>query len=117
MISKATRDALLAFRTERDWEQFHTPRNLAIALSIEASELLEHFQWVHPEQESALVEDKRPAIEQEIADLAIYLTYLAHDLRLDLEECVLSKLAVNRSRYPVERSRGSAIKYDRLADT
>lgn len=117
MISESTRDALLAFRAERDWEQFHTPRNLAVALSVEAGELLEHFQWVRPDQEAAVIESKRPAIEHEIADLAIYLTYLAHDLELDLEECVLSKLAVNHARYPVEQSRGSAMKYDRLPDT
>jgi len=114
MISDTTREALLGFRAERDWEQFHTPRNLAIALSVEAGELLEHFQWARSADEAAIVEARRPAISHEIADLAIYLTYLAHDLGLDLEECVLGKLAVNRARYPVEESKGTARKHNQL---
>lgn len=114
MVTEATLEALLAFRRERDWEQFHTPRNLAVAISVEAGELLEQFQWVGPPDEASAVAANRGAIEHEIADLAIYLTYLAHDLRVDLEACIVNKLALNRSRYPVDKSRGVATKHDRL---
>jgi NTP pyrophosphatase (non-canonical NTP hydrolase) len=103
----------LDFRRARDWEQFHTPQNLAIAVSVEAGELLEQFQWV-------LSPDARPAqarmasIEQEVADIAMLLSYLAYDLGIDVDAAVQRKLALNEERYPVEKSRGTATKYDAL---
>jgi dCTP diphosphatase len=104
-------EALLNFRRERDWERFHTPKNLAIAISVEAAELLEHFQWsADSDVQSAGLGEK---VRDEIADVAILLIYLAHDLKIDLDAAVRHKLEVNRDRYPVETSRGNARKHGR----
>jgi dCTP diphosphatase len=106
---------LLAFRTEREWEQFHTPQNLAIALSVEASELLECFQWMK-QGETRPTEATRDALELEVADLIILLSYFCHDLGIDVQAAVERKLAINEMRYSVEKSKGNATKYDQFDD-
>ena len=113
MLDPAIHQRLLEFRSSRKWEQFHTPQNLAVALSVEAAELLEHFQWMSPgdHRPSAAARD---AVELEIADLAILLSYLSHDLGIDVSAAVERKLTINAIRYPVEKSRGTATKYDKL---
>ncbi len=110
MLRKETVAALLTFRHERDWEQFHTPKNLAIAITVEAAELLEHFQWTR-ETGRVEVASNGPVVE-EIADVAILLTYLAHDLGIDLDAAVSQKLQINGQRYPVATSKGTAKKHD-----
>jgi NTP pyrophosphatase (non-canonical NTP hydrolase) len=105
---------LLDFREERDWRQFHTPRNLSTTLCIEAAELLECFQWAADSELSEDVRRERVAIEDEIADVAIVLSYLCHDLGLSLDDAVRCKLDKNRAKYPVDKARGNATKYDRL---
>ena len=104
---------LAEFARERDWDQFHTPKNLAAALSVEAAELLEVFQWLTPEQSSAstLSEKARGKAKEEIADVAIYLLRLCDILELDLESAIEEKLKINEHKYPVDLSRGNAIKY------
>lgn len=114
MLRKETINALLAFRREREWGQFHTPKNLAIAISVEAAELLEHFQWT-TEAGTAEVVSSEPVIA-EIADVAILLTYLVHDLGVDLDAAVMQKLVVNGQRYPVTTSRGNARKHTGTCD-
>lgn len=113
LLDDDVRDAVLAFRREREWEQFHSPQNLAVAIAVEAGELLEHFQWMTP-GETRPTHDARGAVELEVADLVILLSYLAHDLGLDVNAAVRRKLALNATRYPVEKARGNAVKYDRL---
>ena len=113
MLDKETLQAALDFRSERDWEQFHTPQNLAIAISVEAGELLEQFQWMTP-GETRPTEKQRDAIEQEVADVVMLIAYLAHDLGVDINDAVRRKLMLNTMRYPVNKSRGSATKYDAL---
>lgn len=113
MLSNTLRDALIKFRHERDWQQFHSPQNLAVAIAVEAGELLEHFQWMKAGEERPRAEG-RDEVGLELADLVILLTYLAHDLNLDLEAAVRRKLALNAERYPVEKARGSSVKYDKL---
>ncbi len=113
MISAELRERILKFRKDRDWEQFHSARTLAIALSVEAGELLEHFQWISEQDVSRLVSERRAEIAEEIADLAILLTYLTNDLSLDLEEAVKKKLVVNEQKYPVGKFKGSPEKYSR----
>jgi dCTP diphosphatase len=113
MLSHGTIEAALAFRRERDWEQFHTPQNLAIALTVEASELLEHFQWLKPEDPSP-IDTEREAVELEVADNAILLSYFVNDLGIDLDAAVRKKLLLNASRYPVNKSHGNATKYMNL---
>ena len=108
------RDALREFAAERDWEQFHTPRNLATALAVEAAELLEPFQWLDEAAARDLPPDTRAAVEQEMADVLLYLVRLADRLDVDLEKAAQAKIALNAVKYPAEKSRGSARKYDKL---
>ena len=107
-------DQLLEFRRARDWEQFHSPKNLAAAISVEAAELLQCFAWSIDTEVATLAVDSRDAISNEIADIAILLTYLAHDLSIDLELAVKKKIALNAEKYPVEKARGSNKKYTKL---
>ena len=114
MLTPRLVNALLEFRRDREWEQFHTVRNVASALSVEAAELLEHFVWSSDQQVSNIVEEHRRAITSEIADIAILLIYLTHDLSIDLEAAVSTKLTINEQKYPIEKSRGSNKKYTDL---
>lgn len=113
MMHRDIVQALLDFRNERDWKQFHTPLNLAVAISVESGELLEQFQWMK-QDESRPVDGKRDAVRHEVADLAILLTYLTHDLGIDIDEAVREKLELNRQRYPLHKAKGTATKYDAL---
>lgn len=114
MISDQLRDELLAFRKERDWEQFHNLRTLSTSIALEAAELMEHTQWAKDADLPALATAHRDALAEEMADIAILLTYLAHDLHVDLETAVRQKLMKNATNYPVAKARGVATKYDRL---
>ncbi|HPB74988.1 MAG TPA: nucleotide pyrophosphohydrolase [Chromatiaceae bacterium] len=99
---------LLAFARERDWEQFHSPKNLSMALAGECGELLEHFQWLTEAQSAALADDKKAAVGQELADILIYLIRLAERLDIDLIAAAEAKIARNEQRYPVHKVRGDA---------
>lgn len=110
----ALRDALRRFAAERDWDQFHSPKNLAVALSVEAAELLEHFQWLTAEQSAALSPETRARVGEEVADVLLYLIRLADRLDLDLIACAREKLQRNAEKYPVEKARGNARKYTDL---
>ncbi|MBU0655314.1 MAG: nucleotide pyrophosphohydrolase [Gammaproteobacteria bacterium] len=115
MLPNDLMQELIVFRAERDWEQFHTPRNLAISLSLEAGEVLELFQWQDPQGEA--VQAVLPRLQEEVADVAVYLAYLCHDLGIDLEAAIRSKMMKNREKYPVALARGSAKKYTELGET
>ena len=93
-------DALRVFAKARDWEQFHSPKNLASALSVEAAELLEHFQWLTEAQSRALPPEKRAEVGAEMADVLLYLLQLADKLGIDLVEAARSKMLVNARKYP-----------------
>ena len=110
----ALRDAIRAFARVREWEQFHTPKNLVMALSVETAELTEHFQWLTPEQSLCLEEANKSAVAQEIGDVLIYLTRLADVLGIDPLDAAFAKMQVNATKYPVEKSRGHHTKYDKL---
>ncbi|GGC76274.1 nucleotide pyrophosphohydrolase [Enterococcus wangshanyuanii] len=99
------------FRDDRDWRQFHNPKDLAISISLEASELLENFQWKTSEEAK---EKNQENIEQELADVLIYSLMLASDLDLDVEEIIEKKLELNDRKYPVEKSKGNSKKYNKL---
>ena len=114
MLRQDLLDNLLAFRREREWEQFHNPRNLAAALAIEAAELQEIFLWARDDEVDARAAERRDALEQEMADIAMLLSYLCHDLGIDLDTAVSRKMEINRLKYPVEKCRGSSKKYDQL---
>lgn len=106
------RDTVRTFVDERDWDQFHTPKNLACALSVEVAELLEHFQWLHAGQREELGEARLEQVRHEMADVMVYLVRLADKLDVDLGAAVIDKMALNRAKYPAELVRGDARKYD-----
>ena len=108
------RDRLREFVGARDWDQFHNPKNLAMALVAEAGELVEHFQWLTPAQADDLPPDTRIEVEHEIADVLIFLVELADRLGVDPLAAAERKLALNELKYPVEKARGKALKYDKL---
>jgi len=103
-----------AFRDARDWRQFHNPKELAVAITVEAGELLQHFVWQNPEQSDLRVVERRDEIASEIADVAILLFELADNSGIDVAEAVRAKLARNEQRYPVDKARGSNAKYNEL---
>ena len=105
------RDVVRTFVDERDWDQFHTPKNLASALTVEAAELLEHFQWLHTGVASELGEAKLAEVRHEMADVLVYLVRLADKLEVDLGAAVTEKMALNRAKYPADKVRGDARKY------
>jgi dCTP diphosphatase len=106
--------ALRRFASERDWDQFHSPKNLAIALSCEAAELLEIFQWMSEDSSRALSPDQIARVREEIADVLLYVIRLADKLDMDLLEGARDKLALNAQKYPIDRARGSSRKYTEL---
>ncbi len=109
------RDAISTFIEERDWEQFHSPKNLAMALSVEASEIVEHFQWLTEEQSKDLPPEKLAEVREEIGDVMIYLTELADKLGIDPVEAAKSKVAINEQKYPAKLVKGKASKYTEYA--
>lgn len=111
---QALQASLRTFAAERDWEQFHSPKNLATALSVEAAELLEHFQWLTDEQSRALPPEKRDSVAEEVADVLLYLLQLSDKLAIDPLDAARKKLGINAKKYPVERAKGTSKKYSEL---
>jgi dCTP diphosphatase len=109
------RGPISAFIEERDWEQFHSPKNLAMALSVEVAEIVEHFQWLTEEQSKNLPPEKLAEVREEIGDVMIYLTELADKLGIDLVDAAKAKVTINGQKYPVELVKGKASKYTEYA--
>ncbi|PLX86064.1 MAG: NTP pyrophosphohydrolase [Desulfuromonas sp.] len=107
---------MAAFVRERDWEQYHAPKNLSMSIAIEAAELMEHFQWLTVEQSKALDAEALEEIGEELADIVIYALSMANTLGLDLSETVLAKMAKNIRKYPKEKVRGKSHKYTYYRD-
>jgi dCTP diphosphatase len=108
------RARLAEFAAERDWDQFHNPKNLAMALAGETGELVEHFQWLTFEEAADLPRETRDAVALEAADVLLFLLRLCDKLDIDLAAAAQRKLELNAARYPIDKSRGRAIKYDKL---
>lgn len=111
---RALQDDLRKFASDRDWEQFHSPKNLSAALSVEAAELLEHFQWLDDAQSRSLPEGKRAKVAEEVADVFLYLLQISDKLQIDLIQAARDKLRANASKYPVDLAKGSSRKYTEL---
>ncbi len=111
---ESLRDQLRIFAAERDWNQFHSPKNLAAALAVEASELLEHFQWLTEAQSQQLPLETLDEVRAEVADVLLYLIRISDKLGIDLIEAANAKIALNAEKYPVEKARGSSKKYTAL---
>jgi NTP pyrophosphatase (non-canonical NTP hydrolase) len=109
---RALQQRLAAFAAARDWEQFHSPKNLAMALSVEAAEVVEEFQWLTDEHSRSLDVERRERVRLELADVFIYLLRLADQLDVDLMRAADDKLVLNERKYPADRVRGDARKYD-----
>lgn len=107
-------DKIKQFRDERDWMQFHDPKNMAVSIIIEASELLEHFQWKTREDVDKYITENKNEVREEIADIALYLFELADNLDIDLLDAMNQKLSKNEKKYPAEKARGKHTKYNRL---
>lgn len=108
-------DSLLKFRSERDWEQFHTPKNLSMSIAIESAELMEHFQWkTDAETKAYLKTENFRKVCEEIADIASYLLLLSNDLGIDLNQTILDKIKKNAEKYPSQKCKGRSNKYDDL---
>ena len=103
---------LRQFAIDRDWEQFQSPKNVAMALIVEAAELVEHFQWLSEDESYNLPADKREAVSHEMADVLIYLMRLSDRLDIDLLQAVAEKIRLNAEKYPVDKVKGSAKKYN-----
>ena len=99
------------FARERDWDQFHSPKNLSMALIVEAAELLEHFQWLKQSESYQLPDDKLKAVEEELADILVYLVRIADQLGIDLISATNRKIISNEAKYPADMVRGSSRKY------
>jgi NTP pyrophosphatase (non-canonical NTP hydrolase) len=112
----AIRDTVRTFVDERDWDQFHTPKNLSAALSVEAAELLEHFQWLASGSAAELGPAKLEQVRHEMADVLVYLVRLADKLEVDLGAAVEEKMVLNRAKYPADKVRGDVRKYDEYGD-
>jgi NTP pyrophosphatase (non-canonical NTP hydrolase) len=108
------KETLGDFAKERDWDQFHSPKNLSMALIVEAAELVEHFQCLNQEQSAGLSQRKIDEISEELADILIYLVRIADKLDVDLFTAVLKKIEKNSKKYPVEQAKGNARKYSEL---
>ena len=105
------RNRINTFVVERDWGQFHTPKNLAMAMIVEAAELVEHFQWDTPIESQNLKPEKREAVSHELADIFVYLLRLAEVLQINLIEAANEKIDLNAQKYPIEKAKGSNAKY------
>ena len=105
---------ILAFRDARDWKQFHNPKDMAISLSLEASEVLEHFQWKKPAEIETYVKTHKNKIAEELADVLNWILLMSHDLDIDILQALDKKITKNESKYPVEKSKGKHTKYNKL---
>ena len=111
------RHRLNDFVNERDWAQFHTPKNLAMAMIVEAAELVEHFQWDTPAESQQLTAEKREQVSHELADTFVYLLRIAEVLNIDLIEAANKKIELNALKYPVDKAKGSNAKYTKYVDS
>ena len=118
MFTNNTLDSLTSrlrlFAAEREWDRFHTPKNLAAAMSVEAAEVLEHFQWLTDKQSVSLSQEEKSSVALELADVLLYLIRLADKLDINVMDAAARKLEINATKYPVDRAKGSAAKYTEL---
>lgn len=105
---------IIEFRDKRDWKQFHNPKDVAISLVLEASELMEHFQWKNPEEIEKHLADKKDDVADELADVLYWVLLMAHDLNIDIEQALIKKLEKNELKYPEDKAKGLHTKYTEL---
>ncbi len=114
---KTTKDItkrIIAFRDARDWKQFHNPKDVALSLVLEATEVMEHFQWKNAKEMEKYVRENKVAIGEELADVLYWVLLMSHDLDIDILSALDRKLKINEAKYPVEKAKGKHTKYDKL---
>ena len=109
-------DRIISFRDERDWKQFHNPKDMAISLVLESTELLEHFQWKNEAEISEHLDAKRSEVADELSDVLYWVILMANDLDINLNKALSDKMDKNEAKYPVEKARGNHKKYTELED-
>jgi len=112
-IKKLT-EKIIKYRDERDWKQFHNPKDVAISLVLEAGEVMEHFQWKNKEEMQEYIKTNKENIGEELADVLYWVLLMSHDLNIDVIEALEKKMIKNEDKYPVEKAKGSAKKYNEL---
>jgi NTP pyrophosphatase (non-canonical NTP hydrolase) len=105
---------IIAFRDARDWKQFHNPKDLSLSLVLEASEVMEHFQWKSPKEIEEYVKTNKADIGEELADVLYWVLLMSHDLGIDMKDALLKKIEKNQAKYPVEKAKGTHKKYNQL---
>lgn len=105
---------IIAFRDDRDWKQFHNPKDTAISLSLEASEFLEHFQWKNEKEVEGYIKSHKKELGEELVDILYWVLLNAHDLEIDLDKAFNEKMKVNGKKYPINKSKGKHTKYNKL---
>ncbi len=107
-------DIVIRFRDERDWKQFHNPKDAALSLMLEAAEVLEHFQWKNPKEIEEYVAVHKADISEELADVMYFVFLMSHDMGIDLADAFVKKMQKNAEHYPVHKAKGKHVKYDKL---
>ena len=105
---------VVAFRNKRNWKQFHNPKDLSLSLVLEATEVMEHFQWKNPQEVEEHIKKNKTEISEELADVMYWVLLMSHDLKIDIEKAVDRKLDINDKKYPVEKAKGRHDKYNKL---
>lgn len=111
---KALTNKIIDFRDKRDWKQFHNPKDIALSLVLEATEVLEHFQWKNPEEVKEYVKNHKHEIAEELADVLCWILLMSYDLHIDIRKALKSKIKKNEEKYPVEKAHGKHTKYNKL---
>ncbi len=111
---KKLTERIVKFRDDRDWKQFHNPKDLAISLSLEASEVVEHFQWKNTEEITLHIKNNKKEIAKELADVFYWVLLMAHDLEIDIEKAFEIKMKENAKKYPIKKAKGKHTKYNKL---
>ncbi len=112
-IKKLTKQ-IVDFRNRRKWKQFHNPKDVSLSLVLEATEVMEHFQWKNTEEMKEYVKKNKQAISEELADVMYWVLLLSHDLSIDIEKALERKIEINNQKYPVKKSKGKHTKYTEL---
>lgn len=112
-IKRLTKE-IISFRNRRDWKQFHNPKDVSLSLVLEATEVMEHFQWKNPQEIDDYVKKNKQAISEELSDVLYWVLLLSHDLNIDIEKSLDKKLEINNQKYPVNKSKGIHTKYTEL---
>ncbi len=112
-IKRLTKE-IVAFRNRRNWKQFHNPKDLSLSLVLEATEVMEHFQWKNKEEMDVYVKEHRTEISEELADVLYWVLLISNDLKIDIEKALDRKIQINNEKYPVKKSKGKHTKYNKL---